>query len=285
VSLEAIEAYPWFLNKSLDLMVNERLIRTRFNAGEWMDHWRPFLGRLREMWLAVRPRRFLIAIAGAPGSGKSVFAEQLHWLIERGILHKEAHSVALPMDGFHFPNSYLETHFRHLPEGNDIPLSSVKGQPDTIDIKSLRQHLKLLVGRPDHMDWPGYSRFTHDVVANKFRIHHSANLCLIEGNYLLVDRGPFVGIPDIFDLKVYVDAPAPKIMANLMERHINGGKTVDEAKDWVKRIDLPNARIAESSKSQADLIIERDGDDDLSAIIWIDKLKIAPVPAPTPPST
>ena len=65
-----------------------------------------------------------------------------------------------------------------------------------------------------------------------------------------------------------MDGPAPKIMANLMERHIAGGKSVEDAKAWVKRIDLPNARIAESSKMQADVVIERDHEENLTAVVW-----------------
>jgi putative kinase len=266
VPIEQIDSYPWFLNKPLDLEVNDHLVRTRVHANQWVDHWRPLLGKLQDMWLAAQPRR--LTIAGAPGSGKSVLAEQLHWMVERGLFHKNAHSVALPMDGFHYPNAYLEQHVRKLPDGTEIPLSTVKGQPDTIDIANYRKHLKMAVGRPDHMDWPGYSRFTHDVVPNKFRVHASANVVIVEGNYVLVNRGAFAGLPDIFDLRIYVDGPAPKIMANLMERHIAGGKSVEDAKAWVKRIDLPNARIAESSKMQADLVIERDHEENMSAVTW-----------------
>ena len=58
----------------------------------------------------------------------------------------------------------------------------------------------MAVGRPDHMDWPGYSRFTHDVVPDKFRVHASANVVIVEGNYVLVNRGPFAGLPELFDL-------------------------------------------------------------------------------------
>jgi len=58
------------------------------------------------------------------------------------------------------------------------------------------------------------------------------------------------------------------IIANLMDRHIHGGKSVDQAKDWVKRVDLPNARLVESTKSHADVVIERDTDDDIAAITW-----------------
>ena len=76
------------------------------------------------------------------------------------------------------------------------------------------------------------------------------------------------GMPAMFDLRVYIDAPAAKIIANLVERHIRGGKDLQDAKDWVKRIDLPNARVAEATKGNADVVIERDTDEDLSSVVW-----------------
>jgi len=268
LALEHIDPYPWFLNKPLDLVVNEQLVRTRITATEWADSWRPLLGRIYDLWRAHVTKRYLIAIAGPPGSGKSVFAEQLHFIIDKGILHKDAHTVALPMDGFHYPNSFLETHARRLPDGTEVKLSALKGQPETFDVARLQRYMKALIARPDYVPWPGYSRFSHDVVPDKFRVAASTNIVIVEGNYLLVNRGAFTGLPEMFDLRMYVDAPAPKIIANLVDRHIKGGKTLEEAKDWVKRIDLPNARMAESSRHQADVIIERDTDDDLAAITW-----------------
>jgi pantothenate kinase len=268
VALEHIDPYPWFLNKPLDLVVNEQLVRTRITATEWADHWRPFLGRLYDLFERAAPKRFVIAFAGPPGSGKSIIAEQIHWIMERSFFHKKAHSIALPMDGFHYPNSYLETHTRKLPDGREIPLFMVKGQPDTIDVKTLRRYLQMLVARPEHMPWPGYSRFSHDVVPEKHHISGAVNLVLVEGNYLLVNRGPFAGIPDMFDLRVYVECPAAKIMANLMERHIRGGKEIEEAKTWVKRIDLPNARVAEATRPNADVILEKDAFDDVVSVTW-----------------
>jgi len=273
VSLDQIDPYPWFLNKPLNLNVNDQPVSTRLTATQWADYWRPLLARLLQLWLAAQPRRLIVAIAGPPGSGKSVFAEQLHWLAYRGTMHKDVRSEALPMDGFHYPNAYLESHFRKLPDGSQIPLAWVKGQPDTIDVANLKRHLKLLAARPEHMDWPGYSRYSHDIVPDKYRIHASANMVFVEGNYLLVDKGQFTGLPALFDLRIYVDSPAPKILANLMERHITGGKSIEQAKDWVKRIDLPNARIAESTRTKADVIIERNHQDDISAVIWREDLK------------
>ena len=266
--LESIDAYPWFLNKPLPLAVNDHTVKTRISATEWVEHWRPFLGKLQDLWLAARPRRFIVGIAGPPGSGKSVLAEQLNWIVSKGFLSKDAHAMSLPMDGFHFPNAYLMSHTRKLPDGTEIPLSAVKGQPDTFDVVALRKALKELAARPEYVEWPGYTRITHEPVPGQIKIHESINIIFVEGNYLLVDRGPFAGIPAVFDLRIYVDGPAPKILSNLMERHIKGGKTVEEAKDWVKRIDLPNARVAESTKVNADVIIERNHEDDLSLVLW-----------------
>jgi putative kinase len=268
VALTDIDPYPWFLNKSLDLVVNEQLVRTRITASEWADSWRPLLGRLQDLWVAQYPGRYLIALAGPPGAGKSVLAEQLHFMIERGILHKDAHSVALPMDGFHFSNEYLTTHTRTLSNGTEIHLSSLKGHPETFDVALLRRYLQALIDRPEVLMWPGYNRFLHDVVPDKFKVHTSVNVVIVEGNYLMVNRGMFAGIPEMFNLKIYVDAPAPKIIANLVDRHIQGGKSLEDAKEWVKRIDLPNARIAEASRHGADLIIERDTDDDIASLTW-----------------
>jgi hypothetical protein len=57
-------------------------------------------------------------------------------------------------------------------------------------------------------------------------------------------------------------------MANLMERHIRGGKEIEEAKTWVKRIDLPNARVAEATRPNADVILEKDAFDDVVSVTW-----------------
>jgi putative kinase len=281
VALDQIDPYPWFLNKKLDLVVNEQLMHTRISASEWMESWRPLLGKLYDSWTAHQPKRYLIAIAGPPGSGKSVFAAQLHYIIDKGVLHKDAHAIALPMDGFHFPNSYLQSHALRLPDGKEVRLSALKGQPETFDIARLRKYMQALIARPENVPWPGYSRASHDVVPDKFRVHAGINLVIVEGNYLLVNRGQFAGLPEMFDLRMYVETPAPNIIANLVERHIKGGKTLDEAKDWVKRIDLPNARLAESSQHQADVIVERDADDDIASIAWKGEgvISIKPVPA------
>jgi pantothenate kinase len=116
--------------------------------------------------------------------------------------------------------------------------------------------------------WPAYSRELHDVIPGRHPVQPSSNIVVIDGNYMLVDRGPFRGMPALFDLRIYVDSPAAVIISTLMDRHIVGGKDETMAKEWVKKIDLPNARLAESTKPLADLIIERSSDGEMVGLTW-----------------
>src|SRR5579862_7806861 len=90
---DLIDAYPHFLNRPIDLVVDERPLTTRITAAEWMDCWRPVLQKIMALHLQRR-KRILIGIGGPPGAGKSVFAAQLHWIICRNVL-KHCHAVAL----------------------------------------------------------------------------------------------------------------------------------------------------------------------------------------------
>ncbi len=133
---------------------------------------------------------------------------------------------------------------------------------------SLRAHLKLLRQRPLAATWPGYSRLLHDTVSNRYHVTPSINILFVEGNYLLLDRGPYAGIPSFFDFRIFLDAPPVSIVSKLMERHLAGGRSEESAKDWVRKNDLPNARLVESTRRNADLIIERSGEDDIVALHW-----------------
>lgn len=249
------------------LMVNERPVETRISPTEWVEQWRPLFAKILESY-QHHPKRLMIAVAGAPGAGKSVFAEQLNWMIFRGIIGKNVRPMALQMDGFHYPNAYLESHHRVLSEGVKVPLSWVKGQPDTFDVQAFRASLEQLRAIAENVNWPGYSRVSHNPVPNAFKVHESHNVIIVDGNYLLSDRPPFAGIKDFFDVKIYVEAPTPKLLSNLMDRQLKNGKSVEEAKAWVKRVDLPNAKMAEQSKVNADAIVTKTTEDEIAGVVW-----------------
>ena len=179
-------------------------------------------------------------------------------------------AIALPMDGFHYPGHVLNQKTLLMRNGDRIPMIDCKGAPETIDVEALRGLLGHVRRCNDKLAWPDYDRRLHDVVPNALRISTVHNLVLVEGNYLLVNVPPYAGIADLFDLRIYVEAPGPTIVTNLVNRHISGGKTVEQAKDWVRRIDLPNARLVESTRRLADVIVQRDRTDLLSAVVWRD---------------
>ncbi len=266
MSLQEIDPFPWFLHKDVPLLINGQRVEMNIRAAEWTKRWRPFLSNLVELQ-RLCGRRMLVGVAGTPGSGKSFFTEQLAWMATKNILPKIS-LVSLPMDGFHFPESVLAERFLQLEDGRQLRMNQCKGSPDTFDVPLLREHLLRLKQTPQKMAWPGYDRVRHKAVPQAINIHESVNLAMVEGNYLFLDRPPYEGIADIFDLRIYVEAPPASVVTNLMNRHMEGGKTVGMAKDWVKHVDLPNARLVEMTKNKAEVLIQRDRDGAISAVVW-----------------
>jgi pantothenate kinase len=263
---QVIDAFPHYLNKAIELRVDDRPTEVKFTSSEWSDFWRPFLTRLAEARDAHHGR-MMIAVAGPPGAGKSVFAEKLSWLLNKGAV-RGATAMALPQDGFHYDGYYLRSNFRTLPDGEKICLADVKGANDTFDAVEMKKSLERLRANADNVGWPGYDRREHETVPNRFRVADTVNMVIVEGSYLLVDKGLYAGIPQLFDLRIYIDTSGARIIAGLMQRHLGGGKTVEQAKAWVKRVDLPNAQLVDGSKARADVIVKRNDEDALEGFTW-----------------
>lgn len=89
------------------------------------------LGELQSLIAEIGSARRLVAIAGAPGSGKSTLTDSL-------VAHLNAPrpgiAAVLPMDGYHFDDRVL------VPRG----LLPRKGSPETFDVAGFRHMLKRL---------------------------------------------------------------------------------------------------------------------------------------------
>jgi pantothenate kinase len=267
LALQEIEPFPWFLNKDIPLLINGLRVEMHIRAAEWTKRWRPFLSNIIELQ-RLAGRRMVVGIAGTPGSGKSVFAAQIAWMATKNVLPK-INVAALPMDGFHLPDAVLAERFLQLEDGRHIRMNQCKGAPETFDAAMLREHLTRLKQIPTTMTWPGYDRVLHKPVSHALHVHESVNLVLVEGSYLFMDREPYAGLAEMFDLRIYIEAPPASVVTNLMNRHMEGGKTVGQAKDWVKHVDLPNARLVEETKPKADVLIQRDRDGVISTVVWV----------------
>ena len=134
--------------------------------------------------LAAGGKRALIAIAGAPGSGKSTFAEHLS-----GYLGKKA--SVIPMDGFHLDNSVLEAR----------GLLSVKGAPQTFDFAGFAG-LVSGIKEGKIQKFPIFDRALDRVIPEGGQLSEKASILLFEGNYLLCDLPGWAVLTDMWDLSL-----------------------------------------------------------------------------------
>ena len=193
--------------------------------------------------LALRPGRALLGITGEPGSGKSTLARDL---AER--LRADGVTVALvPMDGFHFPQAEL------LARG----LRDVMGRIDTFDAES---YLALLRSLRDDADRtvaaPDFDRTIEEPAHDAIHVGPEVELVITEGNYLLDDEPPWPDVRAALDEVWFVEADDATRLQRLFARHIEFGKSEDDARHWMDRVDEPNARRIRAARDRADLVVD-----------------------------
>lgn len=186
--------------------------------------------------------RLIVAIAGAPGSGKSTIAEQLHehWGGDNGL------SSLVPMDGFHLDNTILDR------EG----WRSRKGAPHTFDVLGLKRTLAAIKADREDVYLPVFDREADLSRAAARRVTSSQRLILVEGNYLLFNQPPWTELHAFFDLRIFLRVPLETLEKRLMQRWLNHGFSEDQAREKVGQNDLPNARAVTDNLSEADCILE-----------------------------
>ncbi len=186
---------------------------------------------------AQKQGRFIVALAGPPGAGKSTLAAQLVALLGQG-------ARAVPMDGFHYDDAVLEAR----------GLRSRKGAPETFDVVGLL-HLMTRLRAGGEVAIPLFdrdlelSRAAADIVTDADRI------LVVEGNYLLLDDGPWRDLAPFFDLTVMIAVDEAELERRLLARWAHYGKTDAEARAWIDSNDMPNIRRVTAGSRAADLVI------------------------------
>jgi len=193
--------------------------------------------------LAQRPGRALLGITGEPGSGKSTLARDL---TER--LRADGVTVALvPMDGFHFPQAEL------VARG----LRDVMGRIDTFDAEGYLALLRSLRDDTDRtVTAPGFDRTVEEPAPDAIHVGADVELVITEGNYLLDDESPWPDVRALLDEVWFVEADNATRLQRLLARHIEFGKTEDEARRWMARVDEPNALRIRATWDRADLVVD-----------------------------
>ncbi len=210
---------------------------------------------LLEEWSALQNKtnqRIIVFLAAPAGCGKSTLAAFLEQLAEE---HGIAGVQALGMDGFHYPQSYLDTHTALL-EGTELPLAQIKGHPLTFDVPKLRNVLESL--RHDGIAWPYYSRQIHDPIENAIPV--TGTIILLEGNYLLYEEEPWNGLFRFCDASLFLSMEEDVLIKRIIERKVQTGRSAEEARHTVYASDLRNIRLVLNHSKCADheIILTRD---------------------------
>ena len=77
-----------------------------------------------------------------------------------------------------------------------------------------------------------------------------------EGNYLLLDEPRWRAVRDRIDVVWHLVTDEAVRVERLVARHVEFGKSPDEARAWVARVDEANARLVEAARDRADLIVD-----------------------------
>ena len=182
-------------------------------------------------------RRHVFGLAGPPGSGKSTVAARLAEALG---------GVVVPMDGFHLDNAELER----------TGLSDVKGAPETFDAAGFVRLVERLTHADGPVSAPSFDRFADRTLDAAITVAPDDHIVIVEGNYLLLDRPPWGSLVDLFDRTGYLDVDDATRVERLVARHVRHGRTLDDAREFVRTSDEANAAVIAATRSRADVLID-----------------------------
>jgi len=189
---------------------------------------------------AGKQKRFVVAIAGPPGSGKSTLSEALQQVLPEGS------AVVVPMDGFHFDDAILVARGQR----------QRKGAPETFDFGGFEVLLKRIRASEPDIAIPVFDRTVELSRAGASIISADTKFILVEGNYLLLDEEPWSRLGPLFDFSVYLDVPRAELERRLAERWREHGKSDEASRAWIASNDMPNIDRVLGRRRQADLVVE-----------------------------
>ena len=189
--------------------------------------------------LEVRAR-VMVAIAGAPASGKSTLAAEL----ARRLRAQRVATEVVPMDGFHLDNAVLDAR----------GLRNRKGAPETFDALGF-VHLIRRLQAGEEVVAPLFDRSRDLSVAGAQPVPPETRVVICEGNYLLFDEAPWRQLVPLWDLRAQLDVPLPELRGRLIQRWLDHGLSRAAATRRAESNDIPNAQRVIARALPPDLIL------------------------------
>jgi hypothetical protein len=230
----------------IGLKVNGLHVEAHYPDDEIENVHKPLLRQLAKRHFASPSRRTIVFLSAPPGTGKSTLTAFWEYLSHQ--TEGLAPIQALPMDGFHHYNVWLEAH----------NLRAYKGAPETFDVDRLAQHLRQI--KEGDGTWPQYDRQTHDPVEGAIVV--TAPIVIVEGNWLLLDDERWRALMEYCDFSLFIRAPAEALRTRLVGRKLAGGLSLTDAEAFYARTDGPNVErvLRHSRPARVELSMSANGE-------------------------
>lgn len=188
-------------------------------------------------------RRFLVAIAGAPASGKSTLAAN----VVKAIADRDGADAAalVPMDGYHLDNADLDAR----------GLRAVKGAPQTFDVTAFVALIRRIRSDVGPIRYPLFDRVLDATVPDAGALAANTPVVVVEGNYLLLQDPVWSDLAALFDLTVFLSVPMAELRARLVDRWLTHGLSQAEAEARTEGNDIVNARYVIAHSAPAHLTL------------------------------
>jgi len=196
-----------------------------------------------------KSKRFLIAVSGIPGSGKTTLAatiatrlNELNGRESPGSSCGTPVAAFIPMDGYHLSRAQLSA----MPDPTTA--HDRRGAAFTFDgdsflalVKKLREPL---LPETTTLYAPSFDHAVKDPVQDDIAIHPTSRILVFEGNYLSLNKSPWKDAAELMDELWFVDVDFDVARKRLVGRHVKAGIAGDEeaAHKRVTENDLVNGK-------------------------------------------
>ncbi|KAJ6788412.1 hypothetical protein PWT90_04693 [Aphanocladium album] len=202
-------------------------------------------------------KRLLIGVAGIPGSGKTTFSKvitaRLNDLAAKQNPSSPAPAAFLPMDGFHYPRSYLSA------QADAALYHARRGASFTFDAPQFLNLVTKLRNNPLDQDItaPSFDHAVKDPKEDDIVIAPTQRIVVVEGNYVALNADVWREAAAFFDELWFVEVDFDRARERLGPRHVKAG-IVTTLEDGYKRADendLVNGKEIVDNKMPIDEVI------------------------------